>query len=348
MIAGVGLAIAFAAIGTITTADRSDAPLLRFLSSALCFSSPLLLIARSVYGRWAPWLVRVAIVVALLAVLSRALPFANDDTGVGLVMTALLALLLHPRVRAMGPLALGFFSIVFVGSAVATLSALFLWIAELRADPQTAAIMESIRNLEPGQRAAALVSFGQEFLPLMLRVAAVGATTGLLVSVLLGGLVLRLVTTSYTRKRTSDQWLVIASVWLFFAVAVAFSLAGLAANLACAAVFVVVVRFVWSRLPRPESPCLRLLLLRSFSLGERSNRLFQEFETLWRGVGSIQLVGAADLAGSTLEPHELLDFVRGRSGRYFALVDDVDRRLASFDHATDRIGGSRQRDFLYW
>ncbi len=346
-IAGVGLAIALAAIGTITTADRSDAPLLRFLYSAICFSSPLILVARAVYGRWAPWLVRVAIVVVLLAVLSRALPFANDETGIALVMAALLALLLHPRVRAMGPLALGFFSIVIVGSAVSTVSALFLWTAELRADPQTAAILESLRNMEPAQRAGALVSFGQEFLPRMLGVAAVGAAAGLLVSVLLGGLLLRLVTTSYTRKRTSDQWLVIASIWLFFVVAVAFSLAGLAANLACAAVFVFVVRFMWSRLPRPESPCLRLLLLRSFSLGERSNRLFQEFETLWRGVGSIQLVGAADLAGSTLEPHELLDFVRGRSGRYFSHSEsDADRRLASFDHATDPDGRFRVNEIF--
>ena len=216
MIAGVGLAIALAAIGTITTADRSDAPLLRFLYSAICFSSPLILVARAVYGRWAPWLVRVAIVVALLAVLSRALPIANDETGIALVMAALLALLLHPRVRAMGPLALGFFSIVIVGSAVSTVSALFLWIAELRADPQTAAIMESIRNMEPAQRAGALVSIGQEYLPRMIGVAAVGAAAGLLFSVLLGGLLLRLVTTSYTRKRTSDQWLIIASVWLFF------------------------------------------------------------------------------------------------------------------------------------
>lgn len=342
MIAGVGLAIAFAAVGTITTADRSHPPLLPFLYSAVCFSSPLIVIARSIYGRWAPWLVRVAIAAALLAVLSRALPFANDETGTALLLAALLALLLHPGVRAMGPLALGFFSIVFVGSAAATISALFLWSAELRADGQTAAVFESIRNMEPPQRMEAIVSLFQDYLPRMLGVAAVGAAVGLLFSVLLGGLLLRLVTTSYTRKRTSDQALVITSIWLFFAVAIAYSLAGLAANLACAAVFVLGVRFMWSRLPRPESPCLRLLLLRSFSLGESSNRLFQEFETLWRGVGSIQLVGAADLAGSTLEPHELLDFFRGRSGRYFAHSErDVDRRLASFDHAADPDGRFR-------
>jgi hypothetical protein len=347
MIGGVGLAVAFAAIGTMTALDHSHAPLSRFLYSAICFSSPLILVARSVYGCWAPWLVRVAIVAALLAVVTQALPFANEEAGAALLMAALLALLLHPRVRAMGPFALGFFSIVFVGAAIASVSAVFVWVAELRADLQTAATFASIQAMEPVRRAETIVSFAKEFLPRLLWIAAVGAAAGLLVSVLLGGLLLRLVTTSYSQKRTSDQWLVIASVWSFFSLAIAFSLPALAANLACAAAFVFVVRFMWSRLPRPESPCLRLLLLRSFSLGERSTRLFQEFETLWRGVGSIQLVGAADLAGSTLEPHELLDFFRGRSGRYFAHSEsDVDRRLASFDYATDPDGRFRVNEIF--
>jgi hypothetical protein len=340
MIASLGLAIAFAAIGTIVTADRS-APLLRFLYSAICFSTPLILIARLVYGRWTPWLVRVAIVVALLTVLSQQLlPFANEETGAAIITTASLVLLLHPRVRAAGPLALGFFTVVFLGSAVAAGTALFLWGMESRSDmvAQMTAIAESTQNLHPAEQLEAKIAFAQGYVPIMLQRLAVGMAVGLPISLVLGGLLVFRVSTAYTRKRTSDQWLVIASVWLFFAVAVTSqdSLAGLVANLACTAVGVFVVRFVWSRLPRSESPCLRLLLLRSFSLGERSNRLFQELETLWRGVGSVQLVGAADLAVSTLEPHELLDFLRGRSGRYFSHSEsDVDRRLASFDYATD-------------
>ena len=185
---------------------------------------------------------------------------------------------------------------------------------------------------------------GLALLPSILQNAAVGVAAGLPVSILLGGFLFVVVTTSYARKRTSDQWLVIASLWLFFALQVApkNSLGGLAGHLAAAAVLVVVVRFGWTHLPRHEGPGARLLLLRSFTLGERSNRLFQELETLWRGVGSIQLVGAADLALTTLEPHELLNFVRGRSGRYFPQSQtEVDRRLASFDYAPDPDGRFR-------
>jgi hypothetical protein len=116
-----------------------------------------------------------------------------------------------------------------------------------------------------------------------------------------------LMTRSYARKRLSEQWLVVAAGW--------------------------------RRLPRYEGPSVRLLLLRSFTLGERSNRLFQDLESLWRSIGSIQLVGAVDLALTTLEPHELLDFMRGRSGREFVHCPaDVDARLASFDQTRDPDG----------
>jgi hypothetical protein len=297
-----------------------------------------------VYGRWTPWLVRIALAVALLVVLLQALPAGNEQTGAAIIGTALLALLLHPRIRAMGPLALGFFTIVIVGTFVAAFTAVYLMQEEMRADARTAKIRESLQQLDPPQQFEALISLGQHYAPIILRRAAVGAAAGLPVSILIGGLLFLLVTTSYARKRTSDQWLVIASVWLFFAVAVAprNSLGGLAGNLAATAFFVFVVRSARTRLPRYEGPCVRLLLLRSFTLGERSNRLFQELETLWRGVGSIQLVGAADLALTTLEPHELLDFIRGRSGRYFAHGQtDVDRRLASFDYARDPDGRYR-------
>jgi hypothetical protein len=152
------------------------------------------------------------------------------------------------------------------------------------------------------------------------------------------------VTNSYSRKRLSDQWLVIASIWLFLAIAVASVLTplGLWANLACVAVFGVVIGAGWRRLPQGEARGASLLLLRSFTLGDRSNRLFEDFESLWRSIGTIQLVGAVDLALTTLEPHELLDFLRGRSGREFVHSQaEVDARLAAFDHGRDPDGRFR-------
>jgi hypothetical protein len=344
VVAGLGLALALATVNTVATVNQSGAPLLRFLHAVICFSTPLILVARVVLGRWTPRLVRVSVLVALLTVIAQALPSASEETGTAIVFTAALALLLHQSIRAMGSLAVGFFTVVFLGTAIAVVTALHLWQAELRANPQTAVVREAIRNMDPAQQFEALISRAQEVVPIILQRVGVGTVVGLPVSVLLAGLLLLVVTTAYARKRTSDQWLLIASIWLFFAVAVAprQSLGGLAANLACWAVFVFLVRFVWSRLRRSESPCVRLLLLRSFSLGERSHRLFQEFETLWRGVGSVQLVGATDLAVATLEPHELLDFITGRSGRYFTHTPtDVDHRLTSFDYRRDPDGRFR-------
>jgi len=88
-----------------------------------------------------------------------------------------------------------------------------------------------------------------------------------------------------------------------------------------------------------------MLLLRSFSLGRRSDWFFQEFETLWRGIGSVQLIGGVDLALTTLEPHELLDFLRGRAGRYFVHRQaDVDARIGAFDYHRDPDGCFRVND----
>jgi hypothetical protein len=163
-------------------------------------------------------------------------------------------------------------------------------------------------------------------------------------SLVLGVLVFALVAAAYRRKRVSDQWLLVGSVWLFFAFAVAsvHSPIGVAGNVLAVVAFAVVTRAGWSRVPRYPGRCVRLLLLRSFLLGERSNRLFQRLETLWRSVGSVQLVGSVDLALSTLEPHELLDFLRGRGSREFVhSAAGVDQKLAAFDHDRDPDGRYR-------
>lgn len=60
-----------------------------------------------------------------------------------------------------------------------------------------------------------------------------------------------------------------------------------------------------------------LLLLRSFSLGKASERLFDALERYWRHAGSIQLIAGVDLATRTIEPHEFLDFMSGKLARRF-------------------------------
>jgi hypothetical protein len=192
-----------------------------------------------------------------------------------------------------------------------------------------------------------LRAFFMDHLESVIRTIAGLSLLGLLVSFVLGGLVFTMVAKSYSRKNTSALWLVIVSSWIVMAIASSHPERPLSmvTNLTAVAVATVVVRMLWRRQRRTDQPGIRLLLLRSFTLGRRSDRFFQELETLWRGIGSVQLIGGPDLALSTLEPHELLDFLRGRAGRYFVhRRAEVEARLAGFDYERDPDGCFRVND----
>jgi len=55
-----------------------------------------------------------------------------------------------------------------------------------------------------------------------------------------------------------------------------------------------------------------LLLLRVFSLGKRSEELFDAVTRHWRYLGHVQLITGPDLATATVEPHEFLAFLSGK------------------------------------
>lgn len=352
MLGGVGLAVALAGVDVIANVGQVRFSLLRFFFAAICFSTPLAVSVRLLYGRWKPSFTLVACQLVAVFVLTRFVSQMPDDpTDVAIEVSPLLALLLHPRIRAMGALATGFFTVVFTGALVSIAASIFVMRdsikAHILADPRFVLLTRSLYGKLPlpdTPLSDTLNAFLRDQGLFIGQTIAVLALVGILASVVVGSLLFLLVTRSYARKRVSEQWLLIASVWLFLAVAVAsvVSPVGLPANLACIAVFGLGVAAGWRRLPQYEGPGVRLLLLRSFTLGERSNRLFQDLESLWRSIGSIQLVGAVDLALTTLEPHELLDFLRGRSGREFVHCPaDVDARLASFDQTRDPDGRFR-------
>ena len=363
VLGGVGLAVALAGVDAIANVGQLRFSPLRFFFTAICFSTPLALSVRLLYGRWKPSFAMVGCQVAAVFVLGSFVPQTPEDArDLALGVSPLLALLLHPRIRAMGALATGFLTVVFTGAFLSVIASIFFMRdtiqAHVLADPRMIALKQSFAELRTPDAqdtlpsilntantfGSLLDSFLHDQALFLLQTIAVLALVGISASVVLGSLLFVLVTKSYARKRLSEQWLVIASIWLFLAFAVASVLTplGLAANVACVGVFGLGVAAGWRRVPQYEGPGVRLLLLRSFTLGERSNRLFQDLESLWRSIGSIQLVGAVDLALTTLEPHELLDFLRGQSGREFVHCPaDVDARLASFDHARDPDGRFR-------
>jgi hypothetical protein len=92
---------------------------------------------------------------------------------------------------------------------------------------------------------------------------------------------------------------------------------------------------------------MRLLLLRVYSRGKRSERLFDELASHWRYVGSIWFIAGPDLAASTVAPHEFLDFVSGKLARRFIeQPSTLELRLSESDVERDRDGRYRVNDFF--
>jgi hypothetical protein len=80
-----------------------------------------------------------------------------------------------------------------------------------------------------------------------------------------------------------------------------------------------------------------------FSLGRLSERLFDALATSWRHVGSIRLIAGPDLATTTVEPHEFLDFLGGKLARRFIVgPKTLDLRISE----PDRDGRFRVNDFF--
>lgn len=95
----------------------------------------------------------------------------------------------------------------------------------------------------------------------------------------------------------------------------------------------------------------RLLLLRVFGEAagrhRSSERLFDEVVQRWRFHGSVQLIGAKDLASRTLDPGDLLRFVEGRVGDQFVMDgEDLARRLREMDLRPDPDGRYRVNEFF--
>jgi hypothetical protein len=169
-----------------------------------------------------------------------------------------------------------------------------------------------------------------------------------LASALLGYLALRLLGRLYRARWFSDQSIQTDAVWLTFAVLqapaqlpylglVAFPIYMLAAWLGH--------RLLLSR-TAADSTAPRLLLLRVFSLGARSGRLFDAFSRLWRHRGSVNLIAGPDLANATVEPHEFLDFLAGRLQRRFITGPAVlEQRLVEAEQRRDSDGRFRVSSF---
>ena len=158
----------------------------------------------------------------------------------------------------------------------------------------------------------------------------------------------------YEAKRISDQMITFDAVWLLMTLIECSALAsergalGWAGLLAFVAYRLVVTlglkplhRAALARAP------VRLLLLRVFGAQRQSERLFDLLGARWRYRGSLQLIAGTDLATTTLEPHEFLDFLSGRLARNFIHGPaDLERRMGELDLAPDPDGRFRVNEFF--
>ena len=246
--------------------------------------------------------------------------------------TLLAGIFLHRRIRAMGP-----FVLVFMLLGVAGASLAMTW---------------------TGNNAALLKALADAASAIGLR--ATSAATlfhllGFAVFAFVGWLILGTLRRLYIAKAISEQSLMIDVIWLLFGIVnsiglvfeghrwilsglVAFALYRLTASAAFRLAGL-------ARRARSNGP--RLLSLRIFALGKRSEDLFDRLGKSWRTVGSMQMIAGPDLANSAIEPHEFIDFVGGRLTRRF--IDTgrtLDLRMSQMDLAADGEGQFRISEFF--
>jgi hypothetical protein len=261
---------------------------------------------------------------------------AGQLVGLWLILngppTLLIALFLSRPVRAVGPLVFAFFLVVGGGAVLAvTLMASNESIQRLLTEIAVALGLE-----DPVQLILGVVLLG---------VAALSP---------LGYAVGRRLGAWYDGKRISDQSITLDALWLTFAFeqSIVLVAAGgpvwLLSGLAAFVAYRGTIRLGFRTLERgPAGPAPRLLVLRAFALGRRSERLFSTVTKQWRHVGSVQLICGPDLATTTVEPHEFLDFLHGRISRRF--IDGpaaLERRMAERDLAPDPDGRFRINEFF--
>jgi hypothetical protein len=241
--------------------------------------------------------------------------------------TVLLFLFWNRRVRPVGPLLLAFLTVALTGS---------LGLLSLAGGSD-----DFLGNLS---------ALGQD-----LGFGAVGLFVGMIVVGFVGfavpgWLLLQGLGLAYRGKHVSDQSVALDALWLFFAMAHAVYLAteDAAWILSGPATFIayrVVVAIARRRIQHLDGAGPKLLVLRVFALGRKSDALFEAVTSRWRHVGSVQVIAGPDLATTTFEPHEFLSFVSGGLANMF-IGDEagIERRVAELDEAPDPDGRFRVND----
>src|SRR5215207_6259005 len=288
-------------------ADNIELRPLRYLITFWTYAWPVVLTVNLVAA--ATWRAKLAttivyfFVLVTLGAIAKIPPLEQDQItipwwgqivvlwlSINLPATGLLWVFLNRRIRAVGPLVLTFMILAFTGLRI----------------PLSHVVVRQATEVEAYSVLIGLIVLG---------IAVFG---------LAGWLTLRWIGARYERKKISDQSVTLDSIWLLFGFVqsiplffggAAWILSGLVAFAAYKVVALASFSLLGHQTPTESTP--KLLLLRVFALGKRSERLFEAFAKHWRHIGSIQFIAGPDLATTTIEPHEFLDFLSGRLARRF-------------------------------
>lgn len=342
---GIAYAAVLAAAWMVFTLD-SGLPLMRFLWLLVCHAWPAVLGIALVAAATRRQRLHIAglyfallLALALVALARNPELTAAQEAAFWLLTNApptlLLLAFLRRRVRAVGPLVLAFMVAAVTGSQVAV-----------------SLVGQSDAAMRAAVATGSLLGLGGTgtFFALMLG--------GMLVAAVAGWKWLQWLGRRHLARRTSDQALTLDAIWLLFGVVHSLGLAfegilwtftGLVAFVAYKFVTRIGQR-VGSPGPGPaqaQDDAPSLLLLRVFALGARSERLFDALTTRWLRAGDISLIAGPDLATTTVEPHEFLDFVGGRLSRQFVRDEaDLQRRLKERALGQDPDGRYRVNEFF--
>ena len=245
--------------------------------------------------------------------------------------SVLLLLFLNRRVRAVGPLVLVFMVLAVTGATVLV-----------------TVTGSSERLLRAAVGAGSALGLGATGIFVGLHL------LGFLLLGIVGWFALLWIRRRYERKRVSDESITFDAIWLLFGVdqsiGLAFEGAGwVLSGMVAFAAYKLVTTLALSAAARSERdlPNVRLLLLRVFALGRRSERLLEAVGACWRHAGSIQLIAGPDLITKVVEPHEFLDFLRGRLSRRFVDgPETLELRLSEMDLERDHDGRFRVNEFF--
>ncbi len=286
---------------------------------------------------------RAAIIVAYFVVLALwGLAIrGQSDTGVGALLflwlllvgpaTLMLAAFMTRRLRAVGPLVLA-----CLGAAWAGAFAILAVFQQLNDD----ALRGLVELGEPLGLGAVSIFYGAIVL-------------GFVAFTALGWRILTWLARRYEGYSISDEFLHIGAIVLLFAIVGSTSLAlngalWILVGFAASAIWWACARlgFQLTRGLRPARGS-DLLLLRVFALGSRSERFFAGLQRVWLRQGDIAMIAGPDLAAGTIEPHEFLQFVRGRVRSQFIVDEhDLEHRAAAIEDRVTPDGRYRVHEFF--